>query len=169
MQRPSLKLGKLFAAMQEKRTVEESVTVEMATKLVVELDGCTNAGVLRKILPRIQDLSMTAGVLQQSPSLADALEKAAKRCRKSKDESVVELLSAWRTMCQHKQEQDAQKAVRSGRHGASKLGTSAAKIIPEAPEDSQSEPLLPELEPPARKQRKLTAFFGDSAVATAGG
>lgn len=83
--RPSWKLGNLFATMRSKRAEEETASVEAATELVGELEGCANSLTLRSLLPRLQGLMITPALLGKCPAIVDSLTAAAKRCHKSKD------------------------------------------------------------------------------------
>ena len=73
----------------------EAAALEVARPLMAELDRCADATSLRSLVPRLQSLSITAGLLQESPSIIELLAAAAKRCRKSKDKEVSQLLSNW--------------------------------------------------------------------------
>jgi len=173
-QRPSWKLGKLFAAMRVRCAADTAAAVKAAEELVVELNGCANWATLCKLLPRIQGLPVTPSVLQQSPSIILALDTAAKRCRKGKNEAVVGLLSKWREMQrQQPQEpiqmiQDAEPDIK-GHVGPSVVKEGALSDV--SPQVAKR--TLPEVQilsrQPLMKQRKITAFLGDAALASAGG
>jgi hypothetical protein len=50
---------------------------------------------------------VTPRILKEPPSILSALEAAGKRCRKSKDDSVIRLLSSWREKVQNSKDEDA--------------------------------------------------------------
>merc|ERR1711920_640009 len=61
------------------------------------MGDCANAKSLRKLLPSLQELTLTSDILQQvQPSPVETLETVAKRCRLGKDASVHALSTAWK-------------------------------------------------------------------------
>merc|ERR1719277_1987382 len=78
--------------------------MSLAEQVAVDLAACRNAHSLRLLFPRLTALVVTGKVLQQSPSVLEALVAAARRCRKSKDTTVVHLLSTWRKV--HMQQEE---------------------------------------------------------------
>jgi len=173
---PSWKLGTLFATMREKQAVEEAAALEMAKDLIIDLARCTDASMLRSRVPRLQGLVVTAGLLRQSPSIIDALTAAAKRCRKSKDPAVSELLTNWGVI-RKQQQQQATAQQPTSRATASTLDEQVKTPSPLKRKLSQTPtpPLAPPAQPQApralsggapAKQSKITAFLGVAAPMT---
>lgn len=96
--RPNMQLGSLFDSMQAKRAAEEGTALAAVPGLTSELAACSSAVELRKLLPRLEALTVTPKVLQQSPSVQQALEAAAKRFPKNNFTTVARLLEAWRNI-----------------------------------------------------------------------
>jgi len=104
---PSMKLGHLFATMRKKQAAEEAQAAETAKQLMIELDDCSKASSLRVLMPRLEGLAVTPGLLRRAPSILHALTSTAKRCRSGKDKSVSKLLSKWSEMRKQQVEQPA--------------------------------------------------------------
>mmetsp|Transcript_127058 Transcript_127058/g.219121 ORF Transcript_127058/g.219121 Transcript_127058/m.219121 type:complete len:378 (+) Transcript_127058:54-1187(+) len=179
---PSQKLGSMFASLREKHLASEADTVKTIWEILPGLAFCAKASTLRSLLPRLQSLMVTAGVLQQMPSLIGTLESAAKRCRKGKDEGVVRLLSQWRELQKQQKAPEQEKLRDSAKMEESPRSptarSSTKRPLPLA--DSASPDMatkgravgstaegLQKL--PPLKQRKITAFLNPAAVMSAGG
>merc|ERR1712070_767398 len=106
--RPSWKIGSLFAKMRERNAADEAVAVKAAKELIVDLEACDKAATLCSLLPRLQGLMVTRGLLQKCPSIIGVLAAAAKRCRKTKYEPVACLLSSWRQTSKQQEEDQPQ-------------------------------------------------------------
>eukprot|EP00929_Paragymnodinium_shiwhaense_P050806 TRINITY_DN25593_c0_g1_i1.p1 TRINITY_DN25593_c0_g1~~TRINITY_DN25593_c0_g1_i1.p1 ORF type:complete len:491 (-),score=149.88 TRINITY_DN25593_c0_g1_i1:77-1549(-) len=95
-ERPSQKLDMMFSKLRQKQDEEDAAAAEAAEALTEELAAVSEAAMLRSVLPKLEAWPASARFLRQSPNLLPAFEKAAKRCKKSKDEAVATLLSSWR-------------------------------------------------------------------------
>lgn len=107
----SMKLGNMFATMREKTVAEEEAAMKLAKELMVDLASCTSASTLQSLVPRLQGLTATTGVLRQSPCIIEVLTDAAKRLRQSKvkvptkcREAVTQLLKKWIEMRRQQQQ-----------------------------------------------------------------
>lgn len=170
----SLKLGSLFATMREKQAAEEAAAMVLAKDLISDLARCTDASMLRSLMSRLQSLSVTAGLLRQSPSIIDALAAAAKRCRKGKDKAVLQLLSDWGEV--RKRQQQAPIAQHPTPTKATPRDLDQQVETPSPLKRKLSETPTPPICPPAplpgppassvgapAKQSKITAFLGAPA------
>lgn len=157
---PTMKLGKLFTEMRAKNAVQECEALGRAKKLTIDLDNCGNASTLRGLIPHLEGLLVTPRILKESPSILQALESAAKRCRKSKDESIIRLLRRWRD--KRDQEDSRPQPIKDE-------DAQLVSIRSEAATSSQSMvAVAPIVRPTGLKQPRITAFLGN-AVTTAGG
>lgn len=178
--------------MRDKLAIEEAASLDVAKGLVVELSSCATASTLRSLLPRLQSLSFSFR-LQESCSIFEALTAAAKRCRKSKDEGVLCLLSAWgqvltwsqeeqrpRPLTRSQEEQPLMQKRVAAQHGApveAMRSSPVKRSFPESLTLSPGRPIHVEAGTalqgrplPKQQQQKLTAaFFGSAALTTAGG
>jgi len=162
--RPTMKLGKLFSEMRAKHAAQESEALGIAIKLTIDLGSCRNAATLRCLIPHLEALLVTPCILKESPCILQALEAAGKRCRKSKDESVIRLLSKWREKqrqqvsgLQHLKGEDKEPESISGSIRSELAGSSQAMVA-----------VAPITRVQALKQPTITDFLGN-AVTTAGG
>jgi len=97
-ERPNMNLGAMFSKLRDKQDEEEVAIVESAQGLLDTLEAVDEASKLRNVMPKLQALAVSTGVLRRLPALLPTFEKAAKRCRKSKEEAVAELLGLWREL-----------------------------------------------------------------------
>lgn len=171
---PSHNLGNLFAKIRLKNGPGEAKAVKQAKAIIIDLEKCPRLATMKALMPRLQKLWVTKGVLQKVPSLIEGLERAAKRCRKSRDESVTQLLEAWREVQRRQEEEVPQPEKHDMVKSAcarSSSGSPAKKRSLPLPDEPNS-PILPiggGPRSPPLKQRKITAFLCPKAVMTAGG
>eukprot|EP00928_Gymnodinium_smaydae_P005470 TRINITY_DN1185_c2_g1_i1.p2 TRINITY_DN1185_c2_g1~~TRINITY_DN1185_c2_g1_i1.p2 ORF type:complete len:412 (-),score=119.61 TRINITY_DN1185_c2_g1_i1:153-1388(-) len=130
LNRPSQKLGKVFAKVRERNAADEAVGLDAARALARDLDAVASTPELRARLPRAEALRPTAALLRETPVL-QALVDAAKRCRKGKDEQVIRLLASWRQVLERADEAAATPAVavaQARREKASEAAAAAADV-----------------------------------------
>merc|ERR1712232_1412854 len=172
---PTRKLGRVFAAMREQRANEEPYMIDLSKQLASELANCGNAHSLRLLFPKLNGLGVTGSVLQQSPSVLEALVAAAKRCRKSKDATVIHLLSSWRKV--HIQQQELEERLTFKREEKSECEVDHSlnnlDLMKSYSSETQNSPkasFLHQTLPAAHvKQAKITSFLSNSSCAAAGG